>query len=96
MMLGGVGADNLLAVVAEPAAANAVQDVQLVTLSALALAGVALLVARRRSSGRPLRRSTALLVDSFALGLVMIAALSAGRRAWSGRRSKPSGGSHSS
>ena len=75
MMLGGVGADNLLAVAAEPAAANTVQDVQLVTLSALALTGVALLVARRRSAGRPLRRSTALLIDSFALGLVMIAAL---------------------
>jgi signal transduction histidine kinase len=75
MVLGGVGADNLLAVVAEPAAANVVQDVQLVTLSALALTGVALLVARRRTSGRPLRRSVALLIDSFALGLVMIAAL---------------------
>ena len=75
MMLGGVGPDNLLAVVAEPAAANTVQDVQLVTLSALALTSVALLVARRRSSGRPLRRSITLLIDSFALALVMIAVL---------------------
>jgi quinol monooxygenase YgiN len=32
MLLGGVGADNLLGVVAEPAAANTVQDVQLLTL----------------------------------------------------------------
>jgi signal transduction histidine kinase len=75
MLLGGVGADNLLAAAAEPDLANTIQDVQLVTLSALALTGVALLVARRRTTGRPLRRSIALLIDSFALGLVMIAAL---------------------
>ena len=75
MLLGGVGTDNLLGVVAEPAAANTVQDVQLIALSALCLAGIALLVARRRGSGRPLRRWVALLVDSFALGLVAIAAL---------------------
>jgi signal transduction histidine kinase len=75
MMLGGVGGENLLAVVTEPAAANTIQDVQLITLSALALAAVVLLVARRRESGRPLRRSVALLIDSFALGLVMVAAL---------------------
>jgi signal transduction histidine kinase len=75
MLLGGVGADNLLGVVAEPAAANTVQDVQLFTLSALCLAGVALLAARRRDSVRPLRRAVALLVDSFALGLVAIAVL---------------------
>jgi signal transduction histidine kinase len=75
MVLGGVGGDNLLAVVAEPAAALAVQDVQLITLSVLALAGVGLLAARRRRAGRPLRRSVALLVDSFGLGLVMIAVL---------------------
>jgi signal transduction histidine kinase len=75
MAAGGVGGDNLLAVVAEPAVANTVQDVQLITLSVLALAGVALLAARRRDAGRPLRRWVALLVDSFALALVMIAAL---------------------
>jgi signal transduction histidine kinase len=75
MLLGGVAGDNLLAVVTEPSAANTIQDVQLITLSALALAGVVLLAARRRQTGRPLRRSIALLVDSFALGLVMIAAL---------------------
>ena len=75
MMLGGVGPDNLLGVVAEPTAANAVQDVQLITLSALSLSGIGLLALRRRGAGRPLRRSAALLVDSFALGLVAIAAL---------------------
>ena len=75
MVLGGVGGDNLLAVVDEPAAAITVQDVQLITLSVLALAGVALLAARRRDAGRPLRRRVALLVDSFALALVMLAVL---------------------
>jgi MYXO-CTERM domain-containing protein len=75
LLLGGGGPDNVLAVVAEPAAANVVQDVQLITLAALALVGIGLLVARRRRSGRPLRRAVSLLVDSFALGLVMIAAL---------------------
>jgi signal transduction histidine kinase len=75
MMLGAVGGNNVLAVVAEPAAANTVQDVQLLTLSALSLSGIVLLVARRRRSGPPLRRSVALLVDAFALGLVMIGLL---------------------
>jgi signal transduction histidine kinase len=75
MVLGGVGPDNLLAVVSEPAAANTVQDIQLVAVSVLALAGIALLVARRRGADPPLRRSVTLFVDVFALGLVMIAVL---------------------
>jgi signal transduction histidine kinase len=75
MALGGVAGDNLLAVAAEPAAALTIQRIQLITLSVLALAAVALLFARRRAGVRPLRRSVALLVDSFALALVMIAVL---------------------
>jgi signal transduction histidine kinase len=75
LLLGAGGPDNLLAAVTEPAAADVVQDVQLITLAALALTGILLLVVRRRRVGRPLRRSISLLVDSFALGLVMIAAL---------------------
>ena len=75
MALGGVGGDNLLAVVTEPSAALTLQKVQLITLSVLALAGVVLLTLRRLDAGRPLRRWVALLVDSFGLGLVMIAAL---------------------
>ncbi len=39
------------------------------------LAGVAVLAQRRRRAGRPARRSIALLVDSFAVALVMIAVL---------------------
>jgi signal transduction histidine kinase len=75
MGLGGGGPDNLLAVVVEPAAASTVEDVELLALCAISLAGIALLAARRLGSGRPLRRPTALLVDSFAVGLVMLALL---------------------
>jgi signal transduction histidine kinase len=75
MALGGFGSDNLLEVVSEPGAAGTLLDVQLVAISAFCLTGVGVLAWRRRGAGRPLRRSVALLVDSFALGLVMIAAL---------------------
>jgi signal transduction histidine kinase len=75
MGLGGFGPDNVLAVVSEPATAATLLDVQLVAISAFCLTGVVVLVARRRGEGRPLRRWAALLVDSFALGLVMIAVL---------------------
>ena len=75
MLLGGDGPDNLLAVVAKPGLAASLQDVQLVAISAFCLTGVGVLVARRLGAGRPLRRSMTLLVDSFAFGLVMIAAL---------------------
>jgi signal transduction histidine kinase len=75
MMLGGFGPDNLLQVVSEPATAHTLLQVQLVAISACCLIGVGVLAARRRDTGRPLRRSVALLVDSFALGLVMIAVL---------------------
>jgi signal transduction histidine kinase len=73
MLLGGYGPDNLLEVVNEPAAAHTLLQVQLVAISACCLIGVGVLAWRRRGAGRPLRRSIALLVDSFALGLVMIA-----------------------
>jgi signal transduction histidine kinase len=69
------GPGNLLQLWSEPRAAEAVQRGQLIAMSAFALAGVGVLVARRRAAGRPLRRSLALLVDSFALALVTIAVL---------------------
>jgi signal transduction histidine kinase len=75
MTLGAFGPDNLLAVVSEPDAAETLQRAQLVMLAAIALAGIGALFVRRQSGGRPLRRSAALLVDSFALGLAMIAFL---------------------
>jgi signal transduction histidine kinase len=75
MLLGAGGPDNLLAAVTEIAAANTVEDVELLMLGAVSLAGIGALAMRRRGSGRPLRRSVGLLVDSFALGLVMLALL---------------------
>jgi signal transduction histidine kinase len=75
MMLGGFGPRNLFEVHTDVRLSEAVTRVQLVLVAAACLWGVAVLVARRRSVGRPLRRPVALLVDSFALALVMIAFL---------------------
>ena len=75
MVLGGTGPHNLLEVVAEPEAAGVVQMVQLVAMSAIYLTGIGVLVAGRPGGGAALRRSLALLIDSFALGLFMIAVL---------------------
>jgi signal transduction histidine kinase len=75
MALGGFGPRNLLGIVDEPAVAQVLHGGALVVISTVALASVALLAVRRRAGGRPLRRSLALLIDSFALGLVTIALL---------------------
>jgi signal transduction histidine kinase len=75
MVLGGFGPDNLLAAFGEAGAAYELLRVQLLVLSAIMLAGVGVLFARRRDSGAPLRRSVALLADSFAVALVMLAFL---------------------
>jgi hypothetical protein len=53
MTLGGYGSSNLLQIVTEPDAALAVQRVQLVAISALALAGIGVLAARRARRGSP-------------------------------------------
>jgi signal transduction histidine kinase len=76
MTLGGLGSHGVLQVASEPGLADAVLKIQLVANAVFALAGIGILVARRLASGPPLRRPLALLVDSFALGLVMIAVLS--------------------
>jgi signal transduction histidine kinase len=75
MVLGGFGPDNLLAVGSDPEAAHNVQRVALALLSAMLLAGVAILAQRRRGSAQPLRRRLAVLIDCFAGGLVMLALL---------------------
>jgi signal transduction histidine kinase len=75
LLIGGFGPGNVFAIVREPGAAETVLQVQLAVLSALMLAGVALLVQRRIRGGRPLRRSVALLVDAFSFALVMLAVL---------------------
>jgi signal transduction histidine kinase len=75
MTLGGFGADNLLEVTSRAASSHRLLNLRLVILSVLCVAGIAVLIVRRRDSGRPLRRSLSLLVDSFALALLMIAFL---------------------
>jgi signal transduction histidine kinase len=75
MLFGNFGPHNLLGVAPHPGVAEAAMRVQFVLISALCLSGVGILAARRRRVGRPLRRSRALLIDAFALGLVMIAFL---------------------
>jgi signal transduction histidine kinase len=75
MSLGGYGPHNLFEIASNPGAASALLHVQLVAVSAFCFCGVGILAGRRWLNGRPLRRSLALLIDAFALGLVMIAFL---------------------
>jgi len=75
MVLGGAGPRNLLEVVTAPRVVEAVQNVQLLGISAFCLAGIGALAARRWGAGRTPRRPLGPLVDSFALGLLMIAVL---------------------
>ena len=75
MALGGFGPDNALEVVSEPHSSAWLGRAQLVALSACLVTGIGILALRRRRARRPLRRRLALLVDSFALGLGMLAAL---------------------
>jgi signal transduction histidine kinase len=76
VLLGDEGQPHdVLVLLARPGASHAIQQVQLVAMTILVLGGIGVLVGRRRAQGRPLRRSATLLVDSFALGLVLIALL---------------------
>jgi signal transduction histidine kinase len=75
MYFGGFGPHNLLEGHTNPGVGELVTKVQLTIVSSACLTGVGVLVVRRWQAGRPLRRSLALLVDAFALALVMIAFL---------------------
>jgi len=75
MTFGGYGPDNLVALASWDSASHWLENAQLIVLSGLSLTGVVVLAFRRRETGRPLRRSLALLVDAFALALVMFAFL---------------------
>jgi signal transduction histidine kinase len=75
MLVGGFGPKNLLEVTSSADVGLWALRIQLVAVSALILAGVAVLAHKRWREGPPLRRPVALLVDAFALGLVMIAVL---------------------
>jgi signal transduction histidine kinase len=84
MLLGAGGPDNLLAVATAPAAANTVEDVELLGMAAICLTGIPLLLSPRRARTRQLPSWARLLVDSFALGLVSLALLLvAGSFGWS-------------
>ena len=76
LMLGGFNDRPLLTVAQRQTAAEIVQNVQLLTLSALALIGVVLLWRRRWALPRWQRRRPAqILINCFSLSLVMLAAL---------------------
>ena len=76
LMLGGFNDRHLLTVVERQTGAEAVQDVQLLTLSALALISVVLLWRRWWALPRWQRRRPAqILINCFSLSLVMLAAL---------------------
>ena len=76
LMLGGFNDRHLLTVVNRQAAAEAVQNVQLLLLSGLALIGVVLLWRRWRSLPWWQRRlPTQIAIHCFSLSLVMLAAL---------------------
>jgi signal transduction histidine kinase len=75
LLLDDAGPRNAIAVASHPVAATVVLDVLLCSIAALALAAIGVLGLRRRRSGRSLRRSFDLMIDAFALALVLIAAL---------------------
>ena len=75
MLLGAFGDSNLLSVVERPVWPAGLERAQLLAISGISLAAIGALAARRRDRVRPLRRSRAVLVDSFVGALLMIAAL---------------------
>jgi signal transduction histidine kinase len=77
MVLGDAGPKpgNLIQVVNAPGAGVPVRNVELILITAFCLAGIGVLAGRRWGRHRPPRRPRGVLVDSFALGLLMIAAL---------------------
>jgi signal transduction histidine kinase len=75
MHFGEFGPHNLLEGNANAGATEVVRKVQLSIVSTACLAGVGVLAVRRWRTGRPLRRSFALLVDAFGIALAVIAFL---------------------
>src|SRR3954453_15489087 len=75
MALGALGPDNPLAIRDAPVAALRVEQIQLLTISAVCLLAIGVLAGRRPRAGRPRRRALALLLDSFVICLLMIAVL---------------------
>jgi signal transduction histidine kinase len=74
MIVGDYGPNNLLGFARHPDLFVAVRRFQLIALAVCCLVGVVILLARRWRTGLPSRRPSGLLIDVFALGLVMVAA----------------------
>jgi signal transduction histidine kinase/fluoride ion exporter CrcB/FEX len=85
MTVGDYGPHNLISVRLDPVVFEAVRGIQLVTLSAACLGGVAVLVIRRRRESRPVRRWLTAMTDGFLGALVLIALLDL-MLAWGGLR----------
>src|SRR4051794_6027408 len=75
LSLDGAGRHTVVQLTSAPELALKLEKVQLLSISVACLLAFGVLATRRRHRGRPLRSSLALLIDSFALGLVMIAIL---------------------
>jgi signal transduction histidine kinase len=73
--LGGGERGSLLRITTKSEIATRIDQAQMLSIGAMCLVGIGLLAAQRRSVGRPLRRPIALLVDSFAIALLMICAM---------------------
>jgi len=67
--------DNSLQMTSSPDAATALFRIELLSVGAALVIGAGVLVTRRRRAGRPRRRSLALVIDLFALGLLLAASL---------------------
>jgi signal transduction histidine kinase len=67
--------DNSFHVLPWADAADTVGRVELIAVTAILLTGVGVLAVRRRQDGKPRRRSPEIVVDLFALGLLLAAAL---------------------
>jgi signal transduction histidine kinase len=81
----GANPASIFVVVPRPAIGNMIERIQLSLVAALLLAGAALVYVRRRRTGLARRRPAALVVDAFAVALVMLAVLYlAGLGSWPG------------
>ncbi len=74
LLLGSVPG-NAIAVADAPGLAEALHQVQLVTIACLDLVGLGVLFSRRAAAGRPLRAPVRILVNSYSLALVLAAVL---------------------
>ena len=75
LMLGGLRPDNSISLFNEVGLATDIYKWQLTLLAGVMLAGIVVLLARRRVAGRPTRRAASLLYDLFVVGLACSAVL---------------------